>query len=192
MKAKKLQIKVFTKNTASVPVTPVVPVFHEWIKQGAFSELLIDVVDYAHVHQGPAVLLVGHESDYSLDLREGRPGLVYSRKRGGPSDPVELVLDGLRRALSACKKLEDDASIEPRFAFSGERLEIRLNDRRLAANDEATFRDVKPVVEQALRKVYGDVGFSVSRRENDPRDLLTLVVEAPGAPGAGALAARVA
>jgi hypothetical protein len=192
MKARKLQVKVFAKDPANVKVTPLVPVFHEWIKRGFLAELLIDVVDYAHVHQGPSVLLVGHESDYCMDLGEGRPGLLYSRKRGGVGDPAGAVVDALRRALIACKALEDEGSLDPRLAFSGDRIEIRLNDRRLARNDEASFQEAKPVVETALGKVYGDLPFTVSRKQNDPRDLLTLLVDAPGAPGAGALAALLA
>src|SRR5205807_2486817 len=59
---------------------PVIPIFHSWIQNQPFGELLIDVADYRHVHHGPGIVLIGHEADYSLDQTDGRLGLRYNRK----------------------------------------------------------------------------------------------------------------
>jgi hypothetical protein len=192
MTTKKIQVKLYATDPAAVRPAALVPVFHEWIKKGVLNELLIDVVDYAHVFEGPSVLLVGHDSDYALDFGEGRPGVLYSRKRGGPEDPTERVVDALRRALSACKRLEDEPSLEPKLAFSGAHLEIRLTDRLSAPNEEATFTAARPVIEAALKRVFGSLPFTVQRVSNDSRELLTISVTAAGAGGPKELLARIA
>jgi hypothetical protein len=192
MQTQKIQIKLYAKDPSAVRPAAFVPVFHEWIKQGALPELLIDVVDYAHVHQGPSVLLVGHESDYAIDFGEGHPGVMYSRKRGGPADAVDGIVEALRRALAACKRLEDEPSFTPKLAFSGAHIEIRLNDRCVAPNDEATFTASRPLVEAALKRIFGESPFMLERVSNDPRELLTFSARAEEAPGVRELLARVA
>ena len=46
-------------------------VLNSWIQKQRLEELLIDVADYLHVHNGPGIMLTGHEADYSLDKRAG-------------------------------------------------------------------------------------------------------------------------
>jgi hypothetical protein len=191
MKARKLQIKLFAKNPGDVSPTSLVPVFHEWIKKGSLPELLIDVVDYQHVDQGPSVLLVGHESDYAVDFGGGAAGLLYSRKRSGPSDEEALVVDALGKALLACRLIEEDGSLSPRIAFDTGRVEFRLNDRLLAPHSQATFDAAEPVFERALARVYGGARPAIRRVEGDPRDLPTLEARFVDPPSVADLLARV-
>jgi hypothetical protein len=188
MEATKIQVKVFIAE-GPFELEPFIPVLHEWIKTKALDELLIDVADYGHVHHGPGLLLVGDLSDYYLDLGEGRPGLLYSRKRGGPSDRDECVVDALRRALIACQKLEA-APVEKSVAFRGDELLIRVNDRLRFPNDDATFAALEPFLGRALKKLYGGVATS-TQREGTERDLFTVRVRAPGAPPASELLQRL-
>ena len=106
MKARKVQIKLFVESPRELDSEPFVPVFHKWIQEQSLGEMLVDVAQYGHVHEGPAVLLVGHGSDYAIDFGDGRAGLLYSRKREAPSDAAECVNDALRRVLAAAKKIE--------------------------------------------------------------------------------------
>jgi hypothetical protein len=152
-----------------------VPVFHGWIKDKALDELLIDVVDYGHVHHGPGVLLVGHASDYYIDLGEGRPGLLYSRKRDALDDPRERILDAFRRALVACAKLESEPSLKPPVRFLGNELLFRLNDRLSAPNTDATFQHVEPALREALDRLYAGAPYAL-KREGAERELFTVRV----------------
>ena len=61
--------------------------FHDWIQNQRLDELLIDVVDYRHVHDGPGVILIAHDAHYAFDTSEGRLGLLYSRRPRDPSHP---------------------------------------------------------------------------------------------------------
>lgn len=180
MKARKVQVKFFVEWPKELAPEPFVPVFHKWIQECALDDMLVDVAQYAHVHQGPAVLLVGHASDYALDFAEGRPGLLYSRKREAPEGAAETVTDALRRVLLAAKKLEEDkASVPAGFRFKSDELLFRLNDRLLAPNDSATFVTVEPILREALSKLYPGAALSLERK-GSPKELFTVAVTATG------------
>jgi hypothetical protein len=152
---------------------------------------LIDVANYEHVHDGPGILLVGHTSDYFLDLDEGRAGLLYSRKRGAPGDLADAIADAFRRALAACAKLEAETSLTPAFRFSGAEAVFRINDRLDAPNDDATLARVEAALKATLSKLYAGSSFAISREGGD-RDLFTVRIRAEGAPGARELLQRLA
>jgi hypothetical protein len=166
-------------------------VFHDWIRQDALGELLIDVTEYGHVEHGPSLLLVGSASDYCIDFGEGRPGLLYSRKRQAPSDAKECILDGFRRALGAAKKLEGEATLSTKIRFRGDELVLRLNDRLRAPNTPETLAGVEPALRAALSILYAGVAFTLEPI-GERRDLFGVRVRAPGAPGVSELLARVA
>jgi len=181
MKARKVQIKLFVESPRDLDPEPFVPVFHRWIQEQTLDEMVMDVAQYGHVHQGPAVLLVGHASDYAIDFGEGRAGLLYSRKREAPSDAIQCVKDAVRRALAAAKKIEDDPSLPARVRFRTDEILFRLNDRLLAPNDAETFADVEPVLKAALAGLYGDAP-SVERK-GTARELFGVTVKAPNGKG---------
>ena len=190
MEARKVQFKVFVESPAEVDVDPIVPVFHRWIREKVLDELLVDVTDYAHVPNGPALLLVGHGSDYCLDFGEGRAGLLYSRKREAPKDARECVTDALRRALLAAKKLEEETSLPKRLRFRVDELLFRVNDRLLGPNTDETMAAVEPVLRDVLGKVYAGTAFTLAR-VGTPRELFTVRVTAPGAAGVSSLLQRL-
>src|SRR5687768_6050569 len=116
MQPLKIQVKIFAER--DVPVDGYVPVFHRWIRDALIPELLIDVVDYTHVPDGPAVMLIGHDSDYALDRGGGKLGLLYANKRGASIDfPAAL-----RRVLSAARLLEAEKEATERLAFRTDEL----------------------------------------------------------------------
>jgi hypothetical protein len=192
VKARKVQIKLFIDTPRDLNPDPIVPVFHRWIQESALGEMLMDVAQYGHVHQGPAVLLVGHASDYAIDFAEGKAGLLYSRKREAPSDAAECVKDALRRALAAAKKLEEDKTLPAPVRFRGDELLFRLNDRLLAPNDAETLSSVEPVLKGVLSEVFGAA--PTIRQQGTTRELFTVSVAAPNgkAPTVSELLSRIA
>jgi hypothetical protein len=177
MKARKVQIKLFVEWPRELDFEPFVPAFHRFIQEKALDEMLVDVAQYGHVHEGPAVLLVGHASDYAIDFAEGRAGLLYSRKREAPDDAGACVTDALRRALAAAKKLEEDKSLPEGLRFKTDELLFRVNDRLLAPNDAATFATVEPVLKGALSALFPGATLSLERK-GTPKELFTVSVNA--------------
>jgi len=155
MQATKFQVKLYT-SAGEIELERLVPVFHEWIRAKKIpDELLIDVADYAHVPQGPGVVLIGHQSDYYLDVADNRPGLLYSRKRGFEGDLQAGVDDAFRRALEACRLLEEESSLG--FEFATDEVLFRVQDRLNAPNQDATYEAYKPALEQAASAFFGGV-----------------------------------
>jgi hypothetical protein len=157
MEPQKLQIKLFTDRATGISPEAFVVVFHNWIKKKLLPELMIDVANYAHVPKGPGVALIGHGNDYFIDEGEGRLGLLYSRKRGAP-EPGQRVADAFRRTLHAASLIENDASLAAGGAnvrFRTDELQLRINDRLGAPNDDATFAALKPELDGFCRELFG-------------------------------------
>jgi hypothetical protein len=184
MKSEKLQIKFFAKPTSSFDVEVIVPVFQRFIREHAFDELMIDVADYKHVKNGPGIALIGDANDYFLDEGEGRPGLLFSRKRHG-AGPEGRLREGFARALKACSLLEVAPELEGKLVFATDEVLIRLPDRLNAPNDDATFAEIKAEVSVLVDKLYGP-GASIERGPAAPEPL-SLRVKAKTSPALSAL-----
>ena len=167
-----------------------IPIFHRWIQQGAAEGLLIDVADYAHVPDGPGIVLVSHEGHYGVELGDGRLGLRYSRKRALSGTLADRLATVLRIALRACRQLEQEPELEPPLQFPGDEVEVVLNDRLLAPNTDETMARFEPALSAVLSRMYDGSTWAVTRAA-DPREPFALTVKAAVQPGAGALLERL-
>jgi hypothetical protein len=124
-----LDLKFFADEGGFPPPAEFVPVFHRWIQTGRLAdELLIDVADYAHVHQGPGIVLVGHEAFYSVDQQDGRPGLLCRLRRSAPGQGPSRVKELFRRGLRARLLLEAEPAFLNRLRFRNDELRLRVHD----------------------------------------------------------------
>lgn len=176
MQATKFQVKLYASSGA-IELDRLVPVFHAWIRDKKIpDELLIDVADYAHVPQGPGVVLIGHQSDYYLDVADDRPGLLYSRKRGFDGNFEAGIEDAFRRALTACQLLESEGNLDLEFAT--DEVLFRVQDRLNAPNEDATYEAYKPALEQASSAFFG--GSPLLERLGSPREPFTVRIQTGG------------
>lgn len=172
MLPRKVQVKLYAQEAKDASLDSYIPAFHRFIQQSSLDELLIDVTDYGHVPHGPGVLLVGHGSDYYLDESEGRPGLLYARKRDLPPG-ANLVEDALRRALRAAELLDADTKITGPRLFGTDELLFRFPDRLMVQNNSAGFEAVEGMLRAALSEVFPGKSFALSR-EDESRAPLTV------------------
>src|ERR671925_120500 len=109
----RIKVKYFVQDPAAIDLPAFAPIFQRWIQEHRVEGLLLDVADYKHVQDGPGIVLIGHEADYSLDLSGGRPGLVYDYKRGwdATASLQERLRIVLRGALAGCQALEADPAL---------------------------------------------------------------------------------
>jgi hypothetical protein len=169
MEVHRLGIKFFAADPASVRVSDFIQIFHEWIqKQSVAGHLLIDVHNYSHLHNGPGILLVGHEGNFSLDSEEGRPGLQYYRKTPATGSPEDRLAAILQSALQGCRLLEQH------LRFKTDEFIIFSNDRLNAPNDERIFSELKPLAVAALDRVFPGAKFTLERISVDPKERLTI------------------
>jgi hypothetical protein len=158
----RLGVKFFATDPASIHLDDFIPIFHGWIqKQSLDNHLLIDVHDYSHMHQGPGILLVAYEGNFSIDMSEGRPGLLYYRKIPTTLPPAEHVASILRSALQAVRLLE---------RFSTDEFFIIANDRLSAPNNDKTFSELQPILTAALKQVFDGATFTLTRAGKDPKE----------------------
>lgn len=163
-----VNIKIFA-DRADIRLEDAIPVFHQWIQDSVVPELLIDVADYKHVPDGPGVLLIGHEANYSLDQTGGRLGLLYNRKAVVEGDAQTVLRQAFDAALSAARRLETAAPFAGRLHFDEGDVEVLINDRLLAPNTDATWEALRPELERFFASVYGEGRFTLERR-GEPRE----------------------
>lgn len=173
METNKVQVKLFATERLDESLESYIPVFHRWIREEVVAdELLIDVADYTHVPKGIGVVLIGHGADYAIDQSEGRPGLLFNRKRALP-EGKELVSDALARALDAARLIESDSEATGPRGFSSTEILFRFVDRLYLKNDDESLARVRPALEAALAKHFPDAKFTLER-EGEAREPLTV------------------
>ena len=155
-----------------------VPIFHEWIRGRALPGLvLFDVADYAHVPEGPGIVLVAHEAHFSLDRSGGRFGLLAQRRVDADGAAAEVLATTLRQALQVADKLEREPQLAGKLAFDRSMIRVESNDRLLAPNTDEGYRSFEPMIRAAVAAVSGDGTVQVTRVRNDPRDRLAAEVK---------------
>ena len=174
MEIQHIQAKVILQDPAAVELERLVPIFHRWIQEQAREELLIDVADYRHVPAGPGVILIGHEANYSVDNAENRLGVRYNRKAPLAGTNVNRLAQATRAALTACKALESDPALEGKLRFNGQEIEISVNDRMLAPNNDVTRETLQAEIQSFCRKLFAASEFALTFANGDARRLFSV------------------
>jgi hypothetical protein len=174
MKPKRYSVKSFIENPDAVYLPAFVPIFQRWIQTHAVEGLLVDVADYKHVHQGPGVILIGHEGDYALDMGSGRPGLRYDRKRDLPDTLQEGLREVFRLALAACRTLEADPTLNEPVTFDPGEIELTFLDRLTTPNHPEIFQALEADITRVVSALYPDKEISLEPLHADPRRPLTI------------------
>lgn len=181
---RRLQVKLFEIGGANRDLAPFVSLFHGWIQRGELEDLLVDVHDYKHIHEGPGILLVGHEGDYAFDLGGGRRGLLYRLKRSDADSLGAALKLAFRRLIAAALCVENDSGPGGRVTFSTREFEIQILDRLRYPNEESPFNEMKTELSSVMHSVLGGVpaDLAIERIYNDPREPLAVRILAAHAP----------
>ena len=192
MEGNLFQIKLYLADGPTPDLGPLIPVFHGWIRDKKMAhDVMIDVADYRHVHEGPGVLLICHEAHYAMSESEGRCGLLFGRKRGANEGDWDARLTAaFRYALTACHAIEEEPALEGAFQFGGDEILFQVGSRREATNTDEDFATVQPHLEAFCEKLFGGEGCSMGR-EGDDRDSLTIRIRANGSIDVATLLGRL-
>ena len=172
MNIQHINIKFYLENPETVNLAEYASVFNSWIQKQRLEELLIDVADYLHVHNGPGIMLIGHEADYSLDNRAGRLGLLYNRKEQMEGTTQEKFAHAVRAALTAAQILEKENGLK----FNGSEVQVIVNDRLLVPNTAETFIALESELKAFFGKLYDGAQYSLSHH-SDSRERFTVNVQ---------------
>ncbi len=174
MNIQHINLKIYLENPETVHLADYAAIFNTWIQSQRLEELLIDVADYLHVHNGPGIMLIGHEADYSLDHRSGRLGLLYNRKAQLDGTTQEKLAQATRALLIAAQILEKENGLK----FNGSEVQVIVNDRLLVPNTTESFIAVEPDLKSFFNLLYEGVGYSLTHN-NNPRERFTVNVKTP-------------
>src|ERR1700681_1853968 len=150
-----VNVKLLLRNPEEVDLEPLIPVFHDWIRDQVGEGLLLDVADYRHVDAGPGVVLIGHEGNYSVDNTDNRLGVRYNRKAPLDGSNQDRLRQAARAALTACQRLETEPGLNGKFRFNGREIDLFINDRLLAPNRESTRDAAQPDLDSFFSKLFG-------------------------------------
>jgi hypothetical protein len=173
MNIQHINVKFFIENPESVKLVDYSVVFNTWIQRHALDELLIDVADYLHVHNGPGLILIGYEADYSLDNRAGHLGLLYNRKGQLEGTTQQKLAQAVRAALSVAQLLERENGLK----FNGQEVQVIINDRLLIPNKAEAFAELEPELKTFFDKLYDGTEYTITNNA-DPRERFTVNVKA--------------
>ena len=191
MELQRLGFKLFVDDPAKIALENFVPIFHSWIQEQIIEEhLLIDVHNYSHVHQGPGILLVAHQGNFSMDLGGDRLGLFYYRKRDINGSSLEKLKTILKTTLQACTLLEAAPELAGKLRFKTDEVLIVANDRLHTPNESATFQAFQPLLSQLFAELFGAGTFTTDWREDD-RERFAVTISAKQSVGIGQLAGQL-
>ena len=177
MELQHVNVKLLLQDSGETDLEPLIPVFHSWIQNRVFPELLLDIADYRHVYAGPGVVLIGHEANYSVDNTNNRLGVRYNRKEVLNGTNQDRLVQATHAALAACERLESEPRLAGRLRFNGQEMEIFVNDRLIAPNRASTRDTFHAELESFCETVFPDSEISLSYGD-DPRRLFAVSVKA--------------
>ena len=177
---KRLGVKFNLKREPALAAADIVPIFQRWIQEHTVAGMLIDVIDYKHVPEGPGVILIADEGDYAYDFGDGEIGLHYIRKRDLPGDMQAALRLAFRLALQAALCLEAEAPGDIEFDFS--RAKISFLDRQRFRNEASRFVALQAEISAMLAGFY-DCPVTLERAYADPRLAFALRLAAQNGDG---------
>ena len=177
MMPKRLSVKFYLKDPADIDLSAFVAIFQRWIQKERVEGLLIDVADYHHVHQGPGVILIGDEGDYGMDLGEGRPGLLYTRKRQMPDTLTAALGESYRLAIRACEALRMEKSLKGQ-EFDYALAKITFLDRLHSPNTAEVFANLQPEIGSFASGLYGSATVTRGQTLDHPGEPLRILIQA--------------
>ena len=154
MELQKFSIKLFFKPNGSYPSKEFIPVFHNWIQTNSVPEhMLIDVIDYSHILDGPGIMLIAHEGHFSLDKENNMPGLLYIRKAKIDGDFKKRIESVFATSLQAAELLHKN-KIGSEVDFQSNSFRFIANDRLLAENNEQNQELFSNTFKKILTNMY--------------------------------------
>ncbi len=172
MNIQHVNVKVFVDGELAISIEDLVKVFHKWVSEQSMPEMMIDVADYMHVPNGPGIVLVGHEADYSLDYTGGKIGLRYNYKAVRDGSNQEQLQHAFDNATSCCNRLEAELS---GLKFDRSQVEITINDRAIAPNTAETKSALSSDFDTFAKSIGG--GEAAIEYESNERRLFGAVIK---------------
>jgi len=165
----KVCVKLALDAPGRLNADPVLEIFGRW--RAEEGEELMDLADYAHLAEGPLVVLVGHRYNLAIDTTGGRPGIQYCSKKGLAGSPADRFAAVLKATLAKSRRLLAEPGFPPGVRPRPGQLDIVLNDRLSLPNDDEADREIRPALSSSLDLLYGSANYALTRDADSTRRL---------------------
>lgn len=182
-------VKFLAQTETNLDEEALIPIFHDWIRDRKIPGVLLDVVDYRHVPDGPGIMLITHEINYAMEHGGGEYGLSAQAKIPEGETHGDRLVNLVQRTAQFGALLEADQRVSGQVKLQGNQFYYIANDRLNYPNTDETFAAIKGDLETAAATIYAGKIVTLTRVENDPRERLTVLVSVADAVEMGAIAA---
>lgn len=146
----RIDVKLLLDAPPAPNLDPFLAIFDRWRRMEDHACDWVDLADYAHMAQGPGILIAGKRDRCAVNLNHPGPGLLTSTQSGLCGSLRERFAEALRRAreLNAALLAEPEfpADFKPREGC----WEIFVNDRLAFPNDDAADARIRPAAAAAF------------------------------------------
>ncbi len=146
----RIDVKLLLDAPAAPDLDPFLTIFDRWRRVEDHPCDWVDLADYAHMAQGPGILLAGKRDRYAVNLNPPGPGLLTSTQSGLSGGLRERFAAALRRARELNAALTSEPEFPADFQTREGCWEIFVNDRLGFPNDDATDARIRPAAAAAF------------------------------------------
>ncbi len=186
----RIDLKVLARAPQPPPLDPILTIFDRWRKEEDAPSDWVDLADYAHMPQGPGVMMAGKREHFSVDTNEPGLGILAQTRKDLDGAVEQRFLEAFRRHLTLATRLLGEAEWPAAITVDSSKWVIAVNDRLNFPNNDETDHALKTGLIAALDHVFGQNGYTLTRDDN-PRRRYGYVVEAGEAPSLSDLLGRL-
>ncbi|HEY7678956.1 MAG TPA: hypothetical protein VIC04_00460 [Terriglobia bacterium] len=158
----RIHIKILSNAPAGLNQEPFIEIFARWRTERNHPAEWVDLADYAHVPRGPGIVLVGQRANFAFDMADPAPGILYAAKKGLTGSHIERMTAAMKSCLELAKRLIAEPEFPKGVALRTDALELRFADRLVTPNTPATDQELRPVVRQAMDRLFGPTGYELT------------------------------
>ncbi len=168
MDLQRINLKLLADAPPDFSVDSFLAIFGRWRNDATNPAAWFDLADYAHMPKGAGVVLVGKQGNFSIDLGDPGPGLLYCGKQDYSGPVEQRITETFQRCLALVKPLLTEPEYPSDLEVQPGKWELAINDRLDSPNTGATDRELRPGISAALDTVFGPGAYAMER-EPDPQ-----------------------
>ncbi len=176
----RIDLKVLLDAPEQPELDPILTAFDRWRKETDAAPDWVDLADYAHMQQGPAVMMAGKRENVAVDTNEPGLGILVQNRKGLSGSTEERFAEAFRRHLALATRLTGEPEWPAELRVRGGDWIISINDRLGFPNNDASDGAVREGLVALLDRMFGD-GYDLER-DPDPQRRLSYRLRAEGNP----------
>ena len=165
----RINAKLMADAPADLNIDSILAIFGRWRHDKDHPSDWVDLADYAHMARGQGILLVGKQGNFSVDLTDPGPGLLYAGKKDFQGPAANRVLEAIRRCLALAVPLVGEPEYPTGLKLQPGWWELTINDRLDFPNTDETDGQLGPDIRSALDTVFGAGNYRAEREPNPGR-----------------------